>query len=98
MPWRPQGTHNLRWWVANSPVPVVGIGGLLTPEDLARFSGCGTAALCVVRALTEATAEISPVVTALQEGFRSGMSNRAEASVCREASLPNPVLPPSSGA
>ena len=97
MPWHPQGTHNLRWWVANSPVLVVGIGGLLTPEDLAGFAGCGAAALCVVRALTEATAKMSPVVTALQEGFRSGMSSRSEASVGRTISLPNPVLPPIAG-
>jgi hydroxymethylpyrimidine kinase / phosphomethylpyrimidine kinase / thiamine-phosphate diphosphorylase len=51
MPWRPQGLDNLAWWAAMSPVPVVGIGGVLAPEQLVQVANCGAAAGCVVRGL-----------------------------------------------
>lgn len=53
MPWRPQGLDNLAWWAAMSPVPVVGIGGVLTPEQLIQIAAAGAAAGCVVRGLKE---------------------------------------------
>jgi hydroxymethylpyrimidine kinase / phosphomethylpyrimidine kinase / thiamine-phosphate diphosphorylase len=88
MPWRPQGTHNLRWWVANSPAPVVGIGGLLTPQDLAGFANCGAAALCVVRALTEAHGPLSQVVQQLAQAFKT----TAQEKPATAPTLPQAVL------
>jgi len=51
MPWRPQGLGNLAWWAAMAPAPVVGIGGVLTPEQLVQVAACGATAGCVVRGL-----------------------------------------------
>ena len=53
MPWRPQGLDNLAWWAAMSPVPVVGIGGVLAPEQLIQLATSGASAGCVVRGLLE---------------------------------------------
>lgn len=87
MPWHPQGEHNLRWWVAQSPVPVVAIGGLLTPEDLTRFGACGPAALCVVRGLGHSPAEMPERVAALKAAAAT-MPDHHEA-----ITLPRAVLP-----
>lgn len=51
MPWRPQGLGNLAWWVAMAPAPVVGIGGVVDPQQLVQVAACGAAAGCVVRGL-----------------------------------------------
>ncbi|MBL0730089.1 PfkB family carbohydrate kinase [Piscinibacter sp. HJYY11] len=51
MPWRPQGLHNLAWWAAMSPAPVVAIGGILAPEQLTAVARAGASAGCVVRGL-----------------------------------------------
>ncbi|MFN3303626.1 MAG: thiamine phosphate synthase, partial [Roseateles sp.] len=51
MPWQPQGLANLAWWAAMAPMPVVGIGGVLAPEQLAQLAASGAAAGCVVRGL-----------------------------------------------
>ena len=53
MPWRPQGLDNLAWWAAMSPVPVVGIGGVLAPEQLIQIAASGASAGCVVRGLKQ---------------------------------------------
>jgi len=91
MPWHPQGTHNLAWWVANSPAPVVGIGGLLGADDLAHFAAMGASALCVVRALTEARKPLPAVVDTLSEAMARGRAQQAAAN--RQAvPLPRPVL------
>ena len=57
MPWHAQGLGNLAWWAAMSPVPVVGIGGVLDPAQLAQIAGCGAAAGCVVRGLAQRPAQ-----------------------------------------
>jgi hydroxymethylpyrimidine kinase/phosphomethylpyrimidine kinase/thiamine-phosphate diphosphorylase len=49
MPWRPQGLRNLAWWTAMSPVPVVGIGGVMQPQQLADVAAQGCSAGCVAR-------------------------------------------------
>ena len=67
MPWLPQGEDNLRWWVAQSDVPVVAIGGLLGADDLRRFAACGPAALCVVRALNAPPQDLPARVCSLRE-------------------------------
>lgn len=56
MPWRAQGLGNLAWWAAVSPVPVVGIGGVLAPQQLAQLATRGAAAGCVVRGLVAGSA------------------------------------------
>lgn len=67
MPWLPQGEHNLRWWIAQSDVPVVAIGGLLSAQDIRRFAACAPAALCVVRALQEPNTELSAQLYKLRQ-------------------------------
>lgn len=56
MPWRPQGLDNLAWWAAMSPAPVVGIGGVLAPAQLADIAAQGASAGCVVRGLAAGSA------------------------------------------
>jgi hydroxymethylpyrimidine kinase/phosphomethylpyrimidine kinase/thiamine-phosphate diphosphorylase len=96
MPWRPQGQDNLRWWVAHSPVPVVAIGGLLTPDDLRRFAACGPAALCVVRALDGDAHTLHAAVPALRQAVQAGrgmpMSAPVDLGNPANVQLPHPVL------
>jgi hydroxymethylpyrimidine kinase/phosphomethylpyrimidine kinase/thiamine-phosphate diphosphorylase len=91
MPWRPQGTHNLRWWVAHSPAPVVGIGGLLEPNDFTRFAPCGAAALCVVRGLGAHLADMQGKVPALEAALHQAPTHDDAPRHGHE--LPQPVLP-----
>jgi hydroxymethylpyrimidine kinase/phosphomethylpyrimidine kinase/thiamine-phosphate diphosphorylase len=51
MPWQPQGLDNLAWWAHMAPAPVVGIGGILVPEQLHAVAAAGAAGGCVVRGL-----------------------------------------------
>lgn len=51
MPWRPQGLDNLAWWAHMAGAPVVGIGGVLTHDQLAQVARSGAALGCVVRGL-----------------------------------------------
>ena len=96
MPWRPQGEDNLRWWVAHSPVPVVAIGGLLTPDELQRFAACGPTALCVVRALNgdaHAMRSTVPVLRwAVQAGRARALAASAELGNPANVTPPHPVL------
>jgi hydroxymethylpyrimidine kinase/phosphomethylpyrimidine kinase/thiamine-phosphate diphosphorylase len=96
MPWRPQGEDNLRWWVAHSPVPVVAIGGLLTPDDLQRFAACGPAALCVVRALDGNAHALRSTVPVLRWAVQAGRSTAwqplADFGNPANVTLPHPVL------
>jgi hydroxymethylpyrimidine kinase/phosphomethylpyrimidine kinase/thiamine-phosphate diphosphorylase len=101
MPWHPQGEHNLRWWVAHSPAPVVAIGGVLTPDDVQRFAACGPAAVCVVRGLGQTLDAMQARVPALQAAVASATSPiNAPAAACTgqtpalaaSPSLPKPVL------
>jgi len=66
MPWRPQGLDNLAWWAAMAPAPVVGIGGVMAPEQLASIAATGASAGCVVRGLRT----IEPA--AWQQAWREG--------------------------
>ncbi|WP_293993884.1 bifunctional hydroxymethylpyrimidine kinase/phosphomethylpyrimidine kinase [Sphaerotilus sp.] len=65
MPWHPQGLHNLRWWAAMAPVPVVGIGGLLVTAQVEAVAGSGAACACLVRALATRPGESEPVAERL---------------------------------
>lgn len=64
MPWRPQGLHNLRWWSAMAPAPVVAIGGILDPSRAGEAAGCGVASVCIVRGLGEQPSQKLPVFEA----------------------------------
>lgn len=86
MPWLPQGEQNLRWWVAQSDVPVVAIGGLLGADDLRRFAACGPAALCVVRALNTPPGELPARLSSLRQAAR-------QPTVRSATPLPHPCLP-----
>lgn len=61
MPWHPQGLDNLAWWAHMAPAPVVAIGGILTPEQLAQTAACGAAGGCVVRGLGDDPARTWPI-------------------------------------
>ncbi len=87
MPWLPQGEDNLRWWVAQSDVPVVAIGGLLGADELRRFAACGPAALCVVRALHTPPAELPAKLASLRQATRQTLVRSA-------VPAPHPCLPP----
>jgi hydroxymethylpyrimidine kinase/phosphomethylpyrimidine kinase/thiamine-phosphate diphosphorylase len=86
MPWLPQGEDNLRWWVAQSDVPVVAIGGLLQADDLRRFAACGPAALCVVRALQTPPGELPARLASLRQAARHDAPRPP-------AQRPHPCLP-----
>ncbi|MDY0742929.1 thiamine phosphate synthase [Paucibacter sp. R3-3] len=69
MPWRPQGLHNLAWWVAHAGRPVVAIGGLLTPAQVRSCAATGAAAACLVRAL-DGPVPLAEFEQAWQDGRR----------------------------
>ncbi|WP_207911145.1 PfkB family carbohydrate kinase [Roseateles saccharophilus] len=69
MPWRAQGLDNLAWWAAMAPAPVVGIGGVLAPEQLAAIAAAGASAGCVVRGLKV----IEPAIW--QQAWREGRAS-----------------------
>jgi len=85
MPWRPQGPPNLAWWSAMAPAPVVGIGGVLEPQQLAEIAASGASAGCVVRGLA-AGASHSP--QAWQQAWREGAARRPPNPPC----WPSPSL------
>ena len=81
MPWRPQGLDNLAWWARMAGAPVVGIGGILGPEQLADVARSGAAFGCVVRGLGDDPRHSLPAWT---DAWRRG----------RQAGpLPVPALP-----
>jgi len=82
MSWYPQGLDNLAWWAHMSPAPVVGIGGILTSEQLREVAATGAAAGCVVRGLGDKPADTLPLWLA---AWAQGVAQRG--------SLPVPPLP-----
>lgn len=91
MPWVPQDTDNLSWWVRHSPAPVVAIGGLLTPNDVHKVGRCHPAAVCVVRGLGNDLSAMHVQVPCLQQAWQA--ARRAEPVA--PALLPHPCLPTS---
>jgi thiamine monophosphate synthase len=78
MPWRPQGLHNLAWWAAMAPAPVVGIGGVLEPNQLTQIASSGASAGCVVRGLAPGAFHSPQVwLKAWEEGRRNGSARAA---------------------
>lgn len=89
MPWVPQGLDNLGWWVRHSPAPVVAIGGLLTPADVAEAAGTRPAAVCVVRGLGHTLAAMQAALPPLQAAWQTARA----AAPTPMAPLPHAVLP-----
>ena len=51
MPWLPQGLSHVAYWSRMAGFPVVAIGGLLHPDQVAAVRNAGAASACLVRAL-----------------------------------------------
>jgi hydroxymethylpyrimidine kinase/phosphomethylpyrimidine kinase/thiamine-phosphate diphosphorylase len=85
MPWHPQGLHNLAWWCAVAPAPVIAIGGILTPGQAAEAARCGPAAVALVRALNDAPAAALPA-------YQAALAGGAAAAPQPVPLLPNPTL------
>lgn len=88
MPWRPQGLNNLAWWAAVAPAPVVAIGGILDPSQLAQSAAAGAAGGCVVRGLGDSPALSLP---AWREAWQHGLDARTTRPTPPPA-LPHPTL------
>jgi hydroxymethylpyrimidine kinase/phosphomethylpyrimidine kinase/thiamine-phosphate diphosphorylase len=86
MPWHPQGLHNLAWWCAVAPAPVIAIGGILSPWHAEEAARCGPAAVALVRALNNPAATLPAYQAALAAG--------AAGAPQPVPLLPNPTLPP----
>jgi hydroxymethylpyrimidine kinase/phosphomethylpyrimidine kinase/thiamine-phosphate diphosphorylase len=90
MPWHPQGLHNLRWWAAMAPVPVVGIGGVLAVDQVTGVAGSGAACACLVRALAPGPVEAPTVaqrLVAAVAGWTEGRLHQGTAPRWPRASL-----------
>lgn len=85
MPWVPQGLDNLAWWAHMAPAPVVAIGGILAPEQLAQAAACGAEGGCVVRGLGQDPARSWP---AWQQAWNEGRVAPGQAA----PALPHPSL------
>lgn len=89
MPWKAQGLDNLAWWAHMAPAPVVGIGGILVPEQLRDVASAGAEGGCVVRGIGDAPSRTLPGwLHAWSEGIKrlkGGSSNPFPA-------LPHPSL------
>ena len=75
MPWVPQGLDNLAWWAHMAPAPVVGIGGILAPEQLRAVAVAGAAGGCIVRGLGEDPALTLP---AWLQAWQAGLNQQGE--------------------
>jgi hydroxymethylpyrimidine kinase/phosphomethylpyrimidine kinase/thiamine-phosphate diphosphorylase len=85
MPWHRQGLHNLAWWCAVAPAPVIAIGGILTPRQAAEAARCGPAAVALVRALNDDPAAALPA-------YQAALAAGAAAAPEPVPLLPNPTL------
>jgi hydroxymethylpyrimidine kinase/phosphomethylpyrimidine kinase/thiamine-phosphate diphosphorylase len=85
MPWHCQGLHNLAWWCAVAPAPVIAIGGILTPRQAAEAARCGPAAVALVRALNDDPAAALPA-------YQAALAAGAAAAPEPVPLLPNPTL------
>ncbi|MCY1553619.1 hypothetical protein D9M68_901220 [compost metagenome] len=68
-----------------APAPVVAIGGILTPDQLAQAAACGAGGGCVVRGLGDAPASTLP---AWQQAWVEGQ----DAQKHTVPALPHPSL------
>jgi hydroxymethylpyrimidine kinase/phosphomethylpyrimidine kinase/thiamine-phosphate diphosphorylase len=85
MPWHPQGLDNLAWWAHMAPAPVVGIGGVLAPGQLADIAATGAAGGCVVRGLGEDPALTLPA-------WRAAWAEGRARGKAQPPAMPHPTL------
>jgi hydroxymethylpyrimidine kinase/phosphomethylpyrimidine kinase/thiamine-phosphate diphosphorylase len=73
MPWTPQGEHNLAYWCALLPLPVVAIGGLdpARAREAARCGADGIAVLSGIRDAVRPEAAILAYRRAVAAGWRA---------------------------
>jgi hydroxymethylpyrimidine kinase / phosphomethylpyrimidine kinase / thiamine-phosphate diphosphorylase len=88
MPWRPQGLHNLVWWAAMAPAPVVAIGGILEPDQLRQAAAHGARGGCVVRGLG---ADPGLTLPRWRQAWQHGLDEHAT-QPRSPAALPHPTL------
>ncbi len=92
MPWVAQGLDNLAWWTAMAGLPVVAIGGILSPAQLRAAASTGAPVACLVRALSdEGLAQWAAWQDAWAEGRRAAGRNSVERQ--RVLAWPHPSLP-----
>ncbi len=92
MPWVPQGLDNLGWWCRHAGAPVVAIGGILAPQQVAEAARSGADGVCLVRGLGETPAQTLPAFEqALREGRQGGKSPSGVALTPQD--WPHPSLP-----
>jgi hydroxymethylpyrimidine kinase / phosphomethylpyrimidine kinase / thiamine-phosphate diphosphorylase len=84
MPWQPQGTHNVVYWSALLPLPLVAIGGI-NVERASEARQAGAAGVAVISAIT-AAASPEAAIMALNEAI-NGVKTRILAP-----KLPNSTL------
>ena len=65
MPWQPQGTHNVAYWSALLPLPLVAIGGI-TVERASEARQAGAAGVAVISAITAATSPEAAIMALKQ--------------------------------
>ena len=87
MPWQPQGTHNVAYWSALLPLPLVAIGGI-TIERASESRKAGAAGVAVISAIT-AAASPEGAIMALNQSLE-----QADAAKTRiiAPKLPNSTL------
>ncbi|MBD3892338.1 bifunctional hydroxymethylpyrimidine kinase/phosphomethylpyrimidine kinase [Hydrogenophaga sp.] len=91
MPWHPQGQDNLAWWAHMAPAPVLAIGGILTPEQLAQTARSGAAGGCVLRGLgTDPALSLPHWLAAWERGLQAA---RPAPPDLPHPSLPGPAAP-----
>lgn len=86
MPWVPQGLDNLAWWAHMAPASVVGIGGILEPDQLRAVAAAGATGGCVVRGLGD---EPALALASWRQAWNTGREPCA-AIACPP--LPHPTL------
>jgi hydroxymethylpyrimidine kinase / phosphomethylpyrimidine kinase / thiamine-phosphate diphosphorylase len=88
MPWQPQGTHNVAYWSALLPLPLVAIGGI-NVERASEARQAGAAGVAVISAIT--AAESSEVAI---KALNQSLSQAIESVKTRmnASKLPNSTL------
>jgi hydroxymethylpyrimidine kinase / phosphomethylpyrimidine kinase / thiamine-phosphate diphosphorylase len=65
MPWQPQGTHNVAYWSALLPLPLVAIGGI-NVERASEARKAGAAGVAVISAITAAASPEAAIMALKQ--------------------------------
>ena len=65
MPWQPQGTHNVAYWSALLPLPLVAIGGI-NVERASEARKAGASGVAVISAITAATSPEAAIMALKQ--------------------------------